>query len=342
MKHLKNSLICSVLFLSSLSASSQDSIAFKPSGKIIGKGFFDYSTGFGKKNTEAGFDITRAFLGYNYKFTKKLQAQVVTDCASGHNDQGGLDVYLRNAFVSWDDKKLSVSAGLIGLLQFNTQEKYWAHRYVLKSFQDLNKMGSSVDAGITASYALTPYLSVDISFLNGEGYKKIVKNNSTRYGLGLTLSPIKNMAIRAYGDVYNDGEDMRDPYPSTATSSNYKNQYALALFAGYQNDAISVGAEYNRQYNKGFIGDKDCYGYSLYSTVKVAPKCNVYGRYDSMDSSAPSSIATSWNKLDGQLTIVGAEFQIAKQLKISPNLRNINAHRAQAEQYLFLNVEFNL
>ncbi|SHE51007.1 Putative beta-barrel porin-2, OmpL-like. bbp2 [Dysgonomonas macrotermitis] len=323
-------------------ALAQDTTEFKPSGRIIARSFFDYSQGFGSVNNESGFDLTRAFLGYSYQISRTLQAQVIIDGASGKNADGKLEVYVRNAFIRWQDKGFDISVGEIGLLQFSLQENYWKHRYVEKSFQDRNKMAPSVDLGVTAQYKINDYLSADLSLTNGEGYKQVEKNNSTRYAAGLTVSPLKNMVFRVYGDIYNDGEDLRDALPEGVTDGKYSDQKSLALFAGYQNSIISGGAEFNKVFNKGFIQGKDYYGYSFYASGKIADKWRVYGRYDLMDSDKPESFGSEWNSLDGQFIIMGIEYQPLKQLKISPNFRNINPDRSKSEQYIFVNFEINL
>lgn len=340
--HLFYITIALLCFTIKLSSQEKDTTTFKPSGRIIARSFFDYSKGFGSVNNESGFDITRALLGYNYQITPTLQAQVVIDGASGKNDKGNYEVYLRNAFIRWQDKGFDVSVGEIGLLQFSTQESYWKFRYVLKSFQDLNKMAPSVDLGITAQYKFSDFISADISLTNGEGYKKIEQNKSNRYAAGLNIKPLKNTIFRIYADIYNDGEDMRDALPENVTGGKYADQKSLALFAGYQNSVISAGAEYNRVFNKGFIQNKDQYGYSFYLSGKIADKWRIYGRYDLADSKTPNNFQSPWNKLDGQLMIAGVEYQPLKQLKISPNIRNINPDRSKSEQYLFVSVEFNL
>lgn len=337
--------VCFIVLISVLGvniSNAQDSLVFKPSGKIIARGFFDYSTGFGSVNEETGFDITRAFLGYSYRFAPTLQGQVIIDGASGKTSTDGLEVYVRNAFINWNDKGFDVNVGLIGLMQFSIQERYWMHRYVMKSFQDLNKMASSVDLGFTAEYTFNPYVSADFSLTNGEGHRRIKKNKSTRYGTGISLHPIENAIFRVYADVYNESEEMRDALPEGVTGTDFKNQYTLSLFAGYQNEVISGGVEYNRVYNKGFVEKKDYYGYSFYASGKIASKWRTFARYDLMDSSNPTAFTTPWNDLDGQLMMIGVEFHPLKQLKIAPNFRNINANRSKAEQYLFINVEFNL
>jgi len=333
---------CILLFAPQLFAQS-DSTAFKPSGKIIARAFVDYSTGLSSNtNEDTGFDITRAFLGYSYQITPTLRAQVIVDGASGKDDKGNLQVYLRNAFVEWKDYGFTISAGEIGMLASNLQESYWKHRYVFKSFQDLNKISNSVDIGITAEYDFNNILSADISIMNGEGYKTVKKDDSNKYALGLTISPIKNFVLRAYGDVYIESEKLRQALPEDITEAEYKNQYTVALFGGYQDKNISGGIEYTRSYNRGFIENKDIYGYSAFSSVKVAPKWRAYARYDHASSDSPTNFTSPWSSNDGQLIIGGIEFQPIKQLKISPNFRNLNPDRSKSEQYLFINLEFNL
>ncbi|MGM5632057.1 outer membrane beta-barrel protein [Apibacter raozihei] len=303
--------------------------AFKPSGNVIARGFLDYSNNF--KN-ESGFNITRAFLGYSYKILPGLEGVVILDGASGKNSSGKLEPYLRNAYLCWKDKQFNVHAGLTGLLQFSIQENYWTHRYVAKSFQDMNSMAPSVDLGFTAEYAITPKISVDFSLTNGEGYKKIKSDNNARYAAGISVKPLKNTLFRVYADYYNKSKD----------SLSTKDQSNVALFLGYQNPKFSAGAEYNHQFNRDFVNGKDFYGYSFYGSLKIAPKWRTFARYDWADSSNPSTSKSYWSKLDGQLLMFGFEFCPIKQIKLAPNFRNLNYARRDAEQYFFINAEFRL
>lgn len=324
------------------SLSTSDSLAFNPSGKIIARAFMDYSTGLNQENQSSGFDITRALLGYNYKFTPTLQAQISIDGASSKTANGSLEVHIRNAFLNWNDNKLNINAGLIGLLEYKTQEQYWMHRYVLKSYQDLNKMAPSVDLGVSVEYDFNQIISADVTLTNGEGYKNIKKDNNMRYAGGISLHPIKNTIFRIYGDIYNHNEDLRDALPTGVTDAKYRNQYIMSVFAGYMNKFFSCGIEYNHLYNKGFIKGKDYYGYSLYASTKLASKFRAYGRYDLTKSATPNNFNENWNDLDGQLMIVGVEFQPIKQIKISPNIRNTNPSRNKSEQSFYINVDFSI
>jgi hypothetical protein len=320
------------------SGTAQEADSFQPEGKVIARSFLDYSAGFGKANDQSGFDITRAFLGYNYRFTPTVQARVVIDGASGRTASGSLEPHLRNAYINWTDYDFNVHLGQIGLLQFSLQEEYWMHRYVMKSFQDLNKMAPSVDLGVTAQYKFNSLLSADVSLTNGEGYKKLSKNNSNRYAGGLNIRPFSGFVVRAYADVYTDSEDIREEVPE-GVKADYKNQYTLSLFAGYKNDFVSAGAEYNRVYNQGFIKGKDFYGYSFYSSVKPAPRWRLFTRYDIADFTQPTGFT---DDSSGTLFVIGAEFIPWNRIKIAPNFRNINPGPESSSQYLFINLEFNL
>lgn len=343
MNKIKLKFIGFVLFFVCTNLSAQtDTTTFKSSGQIITRIFADYSAGLNNYSNNSGFDITRALLGYNYCITPTLQARVVIDGAAGHSTNNKLEVYLRNAYLNWCDKGFDVYVGEIGMLKFATQEKFWGHRYVMKSFQDENKMSASVDVGLTAKYAFTSNLSADLTIVNGEGYKEVKKDNSNRYGLGLTYQPINSITLRAVGDLYNESADMRDSLPEGVLTVDYANEYSLSLFGGYKDKIVTAGVEYAHVFNKGFIQDKEVYGFSVYSTVKIAPKWQVYARYDNLDSSSPSNFGTEWNDRDGQAMIAGVQFQPLKQLKISPNFRSFNPDRDKSEQYIFINLEFNL
>jgi hypothetical protein len=329
--------ITSFYFITISLYSQQDSTSFKPSGSIIARAFLDYSNNF---DDESGFDMTRAFLGYKYQITSALEAQVIIDGAAGTKDKR-FDPYIRNAFIKWSDKGFDIHMGLTGLLQFSIQEKYWKHRYVLKSFQDLNSMAPSVDLGVITAYRFNKYISADISLTNGEGYKKISKDNSYRTAIGLSLHPIENSIFRIYGDIYNKTDKMLSSPPEGIADANFDHQYTLSLFAGYQVSAFSAGMEFNKVFNKNFIGELDYYGYSFYTSIKILPKWRVFARYDWMDSTSPVGLAEPWNE-DNQLIMGGIEYQPLKQLKVAPNFRNTNPTTGKSEQALFVNVEFNL
>jgi hypothetical protein len=212
--------------------------------------------------------------------------------------------YIKNAMISWKTGNLTLSGGLISTTQFNFQEKFWGYRYIMKSFQDQYKFGSSADLGISAIYKFADWLSADAIIVNGEGYKKVQKNDGLNYGLGTTFTPAKGLQIRLYGGLNESGEQGKE------------NIVNMAAFVGYKSDKFTIGAEYNKMWNASYKEGQDQYGYSVFASAKLDKKTEVYARFDDLCSK------DDWNKAkDEQAAILGAQFKLRKYVKIAPNVR---------------------
>ena len=183
------------------------------------------------------------------------------------------------------------------------QEKFWGYRYVMKSFQDEYKFGSSADLGISAAYKFADWISADAIVVNGEGYKKIQNQDGLLYGLGTTITPLKGLSIRLYGGV-NEGVDDK------------KDVYNFASFVGYRNSCFSIAAEYNVMQNNGNKENADLRGFSIYSSVKLNKTVDVYARYDELSSKDDWNIAN-----DEKAILVGAQMKLGKYVKVAPNFR---------------------
>lgn len=325
----------SILF-SIISFAQSDSIAFKPSGKVFGTSFLDYSSGLNSTTNTSGFDITRALLGYKYKFTQNIEATISIDGAAGRSANDKLEVHVRNAFVSWSDHGLKLDVGLITLKQFSLQQQMWGHRYALQSQQDLAGMGHSVDIGAQVSYSFSPLFAVDLGITNGEGYKKVRKDKSMRYSIGATIIPIDNFVFRVYGDVYSKDKDR---YAELNTDKKMMNQFSYSTYLGYQNEKIVAGLEYNKQLHNQYIRGNHIDGVSVFSTYYINSKWNVYARYDYYGSSNYGE-QTSWYD-DRHMVVAGVEFKPFKILRLTPNFRNINYTKRTSEQFVFMNAEIN-
>lgn len=326
MKKLFLSAIC-LLSLGIASAQEKtEKSEFKVTGKPIVTVFANYQAGIGESNGVSGFNLERAYIGYDAKVSKSLSAKVVFDI--GTSKVAGSDLeriaYIKNAQMTWKTNNFTLDFGLIGLQQFNYQEKFWGYRYIAKSFQDQYKFGSSADLGFIATYKFTKWLSADFSLTNGEGYKKLNVDNRNRYGIGATVEPIKGLSARLYYDIYSGADGL-------------ENQETAAAFVGYKHKAFSVGAEYNAQFNTKFKDGKDQTGYSVYATANLAKKFTVFGRYDSIGSS------NDWNiKNDGDNIIAGVQYTPIKYLKLSPNVQSWGVKDGKSQTFVFLSLEFKL
>ncbi len=308
---------------------------FTITGSPIVTVFANYHAGLGANNDISGFELTRAYLGYQFKLSPTLSGKAILDAAVSpieeHLVSQKREVYLKNAMLTWKDKGFIINGGLTSLYQFNLQEKFWGYRYIAPSFQDLYKMGPSADMGITVEYQFISWLSADFSFTNGEGYRYLNTDNKYRYALGLTLQPFKNFIFRAYSDIYQQsGQD--------------EDQRTLALFAGYKTDCFSLGAEYNYQENNKWKTGNNYSGFSVYTTFPVNKKWNIFGRYDNINSNNRND--KSWISFTGEMLIAGIEYLPVKQLKIAPNYKYVKDFDTQLLTHnsfhtVYLNVSFN-
>jgi hypothetical protein len=301
----KNVILAGLLACIGITAQAQDAKTEEPKGKAIVQVFGNFHTGFGAENDDRGFELERSYLGYEYKLDKNLTVKGVMDIgkSSDVSDYHRM-AYIKNAMVSWKTGNLTLNGGLISTTQFNFQEKFWGYRYIMKSFQDQYKFGSSADLGISATYKFADWLSADAIIVNGEGYKKVQKNDGLNYGLGTTLTPAKGLQIRLYGGLNESGEQGKE------------NIVNMAAFVGYKSDKFTIGAEYNKMWNASYKEGQDQYGYSVFASAKLDKKTEVYARFDDLCSK------DDWNQAkDEQAAILGAQFKLGKYVKMAPNFR---------------------
>ena len=301
----KNIILACILACLCICAQAQEKKADQPKGKAIIQVFGKFNTGIDSKNNNTGFELERSYLGYEYKLENGLSIKSVLDVgkSSDVSDNNRI-AFVKNAMVSWKKGKLTLNGGVIPTNQFEFQQKFWGYRYIMSSFQDVYKFGSSADLGVSAAYKFAEWISADAIVVNGEGYKKIQKNDGLNYGAGITLTPVKGFQIRVYGSINQKAED---------TQANVGN---LATFAGYKNSRFSIGAEYNLMTNSSYKADADQDGFSVYGTVKVGKITELYARYDDLCSKDDWNIAK-----EEQSTMLGAQFKLGKYVKLAPNFR---------------------
>ncbi len=330
MKRKITTLLFALMALSSFAQDTNEPVEskkkFKFSGKPIVTLFADYKAGIGNEESKSGFNLSRAYLGYEMAFAKGFSAKVVLDFGNSKIFNSNYDqiAYVKNALLAWKYKNLNVKFGLIGLNQFSVQEKFWGYRFVEKSFQDKYKFGSSADLGLSLGYKFTKWLSADVVVSNGEGYKHINVDSKYRYSLGLTAKPIESITLRAYTDIY-----------SSPNGEEYTDQEVLALFAGYSHKYFSIGAEFNQMWNSKFVAKQSQSGVSVYANVKLHKKLSIYGRYNNL------FVKNNWAD-EKEDFVVGLQYQPIKQVKISPNFLYEKALGQKRDMFVRLSVEVKI
>ena len=292
----RNWVLAAFLMCTSMAVSAQKS-AEEPKGKAIIQVFGNFHSGFGHARDDRGFELDRSYLGYQYDLGEGLQIKGVMDIGQSDdvNDYHRI-AYIKNAQISWKTGNWTLTGGLISNTQFNVQEKFWGYRYIMKSFQDLYKFGNSADLGVSVAYKFADWISADAIVVNGEGYKKVQKNDGLMYGLGTTLTPTKSITMRVYYGL-NEGAD--------ETKKDIQN---LATFIGFKFERFSLGAEYNWMWNAKNVEGSDYKGWSVYANAKMNKTIDGYIRYDHCSDDKAGFIA-------------GVQCKLGKYVKIAPNFR---------------------
>lgn len=316
LKYLKMKKIITLLvILNSMFATAQSV------GKVSSTLFFNFHTDLTEDAVQkSAIEVDRAYLGYDYTFNEKFSAKILMDI--GKDDGSDYTLYLKSAQLDYKANDWAkFSAGMIGLNQFNDQEKNWGYRYIYKSFQDYSGMGTSADVGFNSEFKLHKTLKMNLFILNGEGFKK-VQDFYGKYKIGgnLVYHPTEELALKVYYAEQDSKQLVGTTVVENPTVSN------LAFFAGYENDKFRVGAEYNKMYDgKKFTEaalDHDLSGYSLYSTYHLNKEFSVFGRYDQLESNKVGTATVNWNEAkDGNLLLLGVEYKPVKGVKSSLNYR---------------------
>ncbi|MGB8356979.1 MAG: hypothetical protein WCD55_00035 [Bacteroidales bacterium] len=293
-----------------LPVQAQETDQFKPSGKIFGLLFANYHTTFSGRENVSVFEVTRSYLGFDYSFSRTIMSRVMFDGMTQTIDGKLISTgYLRNAYLQYDNGKLTLRGGLIGVEQLSTTEKFWNYRYIIKPPMDYAGMIFSADLGLMAKYQVTGAVSVDIGLLNGRGYKDIAPDTTLKFISGITIRPAKNILFRGYFDAMGPGGGR---------------QMTFSLMGAYLGPVFSLGAEYFRQNNHLTVTGEHFSGISIFTAVKVAEKFSAFARYDNLGSVITEGEIDPWNiSKDGTNLCIGFDYSPVKNVRISPNFRGI-------------------
>jgi len=354
------------LFLSQVQASN-----------FSGVSYFDFSYA----DKQGGvFDMKRTYLKYANKLSHNMDYNIVLDVARD-NDDNKLSVYLKKAEMKIQMfVESSLSLGLISMNMFNVQEQTWGYRYVYKSAMDFYQFSSSADFGVGYHYRLG-----DINFsallTNGEGYKSSGTDEFQKYSFQILYGP-PNLKSISRGSAFNTGlvlsiENFEAMVPREGVEVDNLEEYnnptvqdlfsgtkmVTGLFAGFTNEAIMGGLEYNMyntldsQYTNADQGDLQEFGddifagvYSTYGQLKtvtlistyfsigIAPKFNTFFRLDMYD---PNAVSDATNDSETHV-LMGMHFALSDRINAAPLIKhNILELSDEVSTDLMISFEFN-
>jgi hypothetical protein len=292
---------------------------FKPGGKGTGTLFFNYHHDFTKETEQKNaFEIERAYLGYSYEFSKSISSRIVLDV--GHDGEA-YTAFVKNAVLDWQlFPKLKFTAGIFTLKQFDTQERFWDYRYIMKSFDDQYGLGSSADLGVNLEFPINEMITINTFILNGEGYQSLQDINGTlRVGGNIIVKPVKGLTAKFYYDQM-AGKDIVIPVDTTTISN-------ISIFIGYEiKDKFRLGIEYNNLVDgkdyKTFAHGYKLGGTSIYGTYIISSKLELLARYDILKSNKIENTNEVWNLSgDGSMILGGIQYKPVKGVNLALNYR---------------------
>ena len=303
-------------------------------GQPIGVVFADLYSGISNGSNPSGFEVTRAYLGYQFLMEKQFSAKIELDIGSP-NDVSEFSLlrrfaYFKEAYLQYAKNKFNVKFGIIPTQQFKLQESIWGHRYIYKSVIDQERMGTSSDLGVSVSYKIADYISLDLSLMNGEGYSSVQVDNAFKTGLGVTLNPWKGLILRWYADAV----------------SKKDIEVLFVNFIGYEiTDKLYAGMEYDIKFNYAFVENANRYAFSTYATYNFTKNWQIFARFDKTTSNIINNESVPWDlPADGSAIIAGVQYSPISRVKIALDYQDWYplAENLANESFIYLNLYFSV
>lgn len=298
-------LLLTGLLLAFFSVNAQQEESFKPSGKVEVRIFSHFTSSFSDGDNFNKFDVTRAYLGYAYDFSKRFRGKITYDVGNpgaGKNQYSG---FLKFAYLQYRTSNFSLMGGMIPLYQYTLTDEKWGYRYILNPFHNEYGFGTPADMGLGAEYKFASWLSADLILVNGEGFKTAEGDSTFKAGAGLNLYPVKNLLVRGYFDTM---------------KKNGANQQTSEILAVYENKSVKLSASYNFQRDHALRKGEDYSGYTFNGTLFLKNNLSLIARYDHLESVTKASASHPWNiAKDGQFFLAGLQLVPVKGVSFSPN-----------------------
>jgi len=278
-------------------------------GKPITEIFTDFHYNLKDTSKTTGFGLNRAYIGYNFLPAGSFSATVILNIGSPDDLAPGSVhrrySFFREASIAYIKDNLTITLGITGTRLFDFQQKFWGKRYVANTYQSNNGYGYVADLGVVIDYKFNDVWKGDIMVMNGEGYSDLQLDNGVKSSAGITFTPVKQVAIRIYGDIENPKNEWR---------------YTFIGFAGFKNDLITIGGELSYRSNLDLIPGHNAWGISGTAGITIFKKTELFARYDYSTSVILPGEVTNWNwSRDGKFSIYGVQYKFSDNVKMALN-----------------------
>lgn len=299
-----------------LKADSVKQRSYKIFASIYG-GFYHRLTG-NASTPKSAFEVKTGILGFKNQFNEKVDASIMFDVSKTTRDikqkydtatityteGNNYTAYLKQADIHWKINRFAeLTLGMLLSSQYLlTQDKFWEHRYMEYTFQEVSKYGYPADFGARVRLNPTENISVTLNMLNGDGPARWQDDKGKfLYSGDVEFRKSDNLTFRVYCDY------------KEAPGPTQKAQSVLNGFAGYIYKKIKLSAEYCLLHNVNYTS-KDVWGYSAYAIYRFGKKFDFLFRYDSYQD--------VYLFLDNQYIIAGLQFEPEKNYFLSLNFRD--------------------
>lgn len=283
-------------------------LAQESPGKPIAEIFTDFHLNLnGPASATNGFSLNRAYFGYNYIFDKNFSSTIMINVGSPDDLVAGAKsrryAFLREVSISYKEGNLNMSMGMIGTKVYTFQQKFWGKRYIADTYQSIYGYSFVADLGISADYKINDIVSADFTLMNGEGYSSLQLDNNLKPSFGLTITPIKQIAIRLYSDfLKKDGL--------------WQNTYIA--FVGFKNDNMYIGGEVSYKTHLELVKGHHAWGISSTAGINLTKKNEFFTRIDYSASVIGPGDAAEWNfQKDGSFLVAGIQHSFNSSVKIA-------------------------
>ncbi|MFO7769025.1 MAG: porin, partial [bacterium] len=297
------------------------------SGTLKGKAYFDLVKGLSDANEDVmTFGFRRIYFTYDLKMSDDITGRFRTDIKQ--DPSGYLKTYMKHAYANWElNDRFSLRAGQQGTILFGTLEDIWGYRQVEKTLEDLFKVRSSADFGLSAAVKAGGTATVKGMYSNGEGYNKY-DDGAFQKAMEVQgiLAPIDGLTVSVHFGLNGYDED-GDP----DTTGDQENTTTMDVGAGYEGDGFAVGGSFVNSSNYRFNTDQDASGFWGFGRYSLADSpISLLGAYYSFDPD------TDTDDDETSYFLAGLDYTPGKGLSIIPNFRSETVGSADAENAFFL------
>ena len=245
----------------------------KVSGYMFGDFYWMASHHDSTVENSQGFWFRRIYFTYDKTLTKTLAIRVRLEMASAGNfstTSKALVPFVKDAYLRWKTGQAQIYLGISEPPTFRVVEKHWGYRAVEKTPQDLHRIGSSHDFGVSVRGAFTRdgKFRYHVMLANGSGNKTEV-DRGKKFMLSLAYQPSERLFFEAYADR-NDKDGPAD-------------WYTYQGFASYHHPFFRTGVTYVHQVRQQ-PGEEDLELdiFSVYAVADISQKVDVLARVDRM------------------------------------------------------------